>query len=188
MNFDNIDWVNNNDTSIARIVGCSREWVRQVRKKEGKPLCIFKNRQAEFQLRRKKLEKLPPGLTIDEIAKQLDMQNHMRYDSTKQTWVVQSVVYQFCIDNGYKIRRRSNKKPWHLINWDLPDADLNYLYGYKNIGTQRCRLGWAPRWSYHYSINNKNSIDLRYCCSKERTKHRHALEAQAKIDFRNLRT
>lgn len=120
-----VDWTKR-DIDIAREVGRTKERVRQMRRELRKPNSPY--------------HRWPDrAFEIEEVAAHL---NGTAVNSRDLEAI--GLSRESALRHGIKVvlipvmERKSSKHPWHLMNWDLPNADLEEIW---RVPTQRPSSG-----------------------------------------------
>ena len=110
---DSLDW-SLNDADLATIHKCSKEWIRQIRKKLGKPK-VDRNQSAFYLTRLKKRNELitqikslvQNGLIASEVCAELN--------------VDRKTVVDLCRANGIRFQPQKRSPQWaNTVDWGLP--------------------------------------------------------------------
>jgi len=128
--WSSVDWTRQ-DVEIASQLGCTRARVSQRRKALGKPKADWHGCRRTGKARAGDVFRLHgQGLTPREIA--------VAMGCTPPT--VRSRLARL----GLSPNKRSK---WKGADWDLPDADLNEIWGVCNVGSVRRQYGWPAKWT-----------------------------------------
>lgn len=128
-NWDSVDWTNQ-DMTISRELGCSRERVRQVRKKLGKPKSPLFRKHNGGKPSKNKLRVIAlgeQGLGPNEIVKQTGLS--LGYVSQVKGPTVGAHKARF----------------WSSLDWEnLRNRSISEIYGYHEVMVARMRRKYSP--------------------------------------------
>lgn len=162
-----VDWTKR-DCEIARLMGCTRERVRQIRGMLGKP----PSSQIEREDRARARELATRNVT--EVVRNAPTDAALTLAAlSKQTGVQKWRIGAICRENDIDLRRfrkRACKYDYRQINWDLPNFALARIYPLmgKAVGTLRRQYGHPARWNGRYM--NRSCPEFQKACRLERKK------------------
>jgi len=120
--WDKADWVNQADVEIARVVGCTRERVRQKRAELGLP------KRLKWTLDWERYSAAFPGIKELSFREFREKFPHTAYNTFRK-WAA---------GTGIIAKRSPHVTPWDQINFDLPNAVLKDIWQLKsNRAAQR---------------------------------------------------
>jgi hypothetical protein len=139
-NWSNVDWSKQN-CELADKTGFSQEYIRQIRQRVGAPPANHPGRQRVtakvLQLAKDNLDRIK-GLSWAEVERQYSLGSHWR------SGLPHEFLKPFLRDG-----RLHRKHPWHLMNFRLPNSDLERIWRlpYNMAGSYRCRKKLPlPKW------------------------------------------
>jgi hypothetical protein len=137
-----LDWSKQN-CELADETGFNREYIRQIRRQVGAPQPTHPGRQrvtAEIlQLAKDNLDRIK-GLSWAEVERKYSLGSHWRSGLPHQ------LLKPFLRDG-----RLHKKHPWHLMNFRLPNSDLQRIWRlpYNMAGSYRYRKKFPPpKWPF----------------------------------------
>lgn len=112
-----IDWKNNNNRTISETVGCTREFVRQIRGKLHKPTCCFR--------------KLRPRIKFCEFKSLVAHKKSICGNDFISFG--RKNIKNWCKELGLGLKWAPKpcptKYPWHKTDWSLSGAVIARMYG-----------------------------------------------------------
>ena len=162
-----VDWTKR-DFEIARVLGCSRERVRQVRRILGKPPSSQMQRKEQAKARELAAQR------VIEAVRNAPTDAILTIASlSQQTGVSEERVAAICRDNNLDLRRFRKvprKYEYQQINWDLPNFALRRIYPHLEKSVARARQEHGRRAKWDGRGMDRSCPEFLEACRKEQEK------------------
>ena len=144
-----VQWEHCTNTQISYVIGKSPEYVRQIRAQLHKPNPMVKWKGsviAEFQAWANERAEQIPNMTLPEIVATFD--GTISINSVRNSLKNLGIQWKKTeVASATKFSR-----PWHDIDWRLPNPILAKIWRYPSMCQSRCRYR-KPKSSYNWLID-----------------------------------